>query len=205
MVSRTKLRNESRPGTQTASTTSASTSTHRPFARWQPGFGMESGSVDTQLSSAFSLHKRWPSSPTSTTTLNDNHISEALLKSEDNGATLDFSHRGLTDLDEYSATQLAAVGREDPVEDESSVLRCACPSPTYTSQTWTFQQSYIGLEPSSHAARDIRSPISSSLSQLEKQLPFCVPQRCEHHFFHLTNFRPTIDTVCYQAHCHAFA
>jgi hypothetical protein len=102
-----------------------------PFARWQLGFGMHSGSVDTQLSSAFSLHKRWPSSPTSTTTLNDDHISEALLKSEDNGATLDFSHRGLTDVDEFSTAQLAAVGREDPMEDESSLLRCACPSSAY--------------------------------------------------------------------------
>jgi hypothetical protein len=139
-----------------------------PFARWQLGFGMESGSVDTQLSSAFSLHKRWPSSPTSTTTLNDNHISEALMKSEDNGATLDFSHRSLTDLDEYSATQLAAVGRDDPMEDESSVLRCACPSPAYVTQTWTFQQSYIGLESPRHAPHDICAPVSPSLSQLEK-------------------------------------
>ncbi|KAI9446381.1 RAM signaling pathway protein-domain-containing protein [Lactarius indigo] len=85
---------------------------------------MESASgVDAQLSSAFSLHKRRPSSPTSTTTLNHSHISEALLKSEDNGATLDFSHRGLTDIDEGGATQLAAIGREDPMEDEGSVLR----------------------------------------------------------------------------------
>ncbi|KAH9180629.1 RAM signaling pathway protein-domain-containing protein [Lactarius sanguifluus] len=76
-----------------------------------------------QLSSAFSLHKRRPSSPTSTTTLNHSHISEVLLKSEDNGATLDFSHRGLTDIDEDSATQLAAIGREDPMGDEGSVLR----------------------------------------------------------------------------------
>lgn len=129
---------------------------------------MESGSVDTQLSSAFSLHKRWPSSPTSTTTLNDNHISEALLKSEDNGATLDFSHRGLTDVDEYSATQLAAVGREDPMEDESSVLRCACPSLAYALQTWTFQQSYIRLEPSRHDPRNTCALVSPSLSQLEK-------------------------------------
>lgn len=129
---------------------------------------MEPGSVDTQLSSAFSLHKRWPSSPTSTTTLNDNHISEALLKSEDNGATLDFSHRGISDVDEYSATQLAAVGREDPMEEESSVLRCACPSLAYDSQTWTFQQSYIGLESSRHDPRHIYALVSSSLSQLEK-------------------------------------
>ncbi|KAH9005232.1 RAM signaling pathway protein-domain-containing protein [Lactarius hatsudake] len=76
-----------------------------------------------QLSSAFSLHKRRPSSPASTTTLNHSHISEVLLKSEDNGATLDFSHRGLTDIDEDGATQLAAIGREDPMGDEGSVLR----------------------------------------------------------------------------------
>jgi hypothetical protein len=92
---------------------------------------MESGSEDTQLSIAFSLHERWPPSPTSTSTLNPSHISEALSKSEDNGATLDFSHRGLTDVDEYSAAQLAVVGCEDPMEDESSVLRCACSSPAY--------------------------------------------------------------------------
>ncbi|KAI9466287.1 RAM signaling pathway protein-domain-containing protein [Lactarius psammicola] len=84
---------------------------------------MESASVDAQLSSAFSLHKRRPSSPTPTTTLNHSHISEVLLKSEDSGATLDFSHRGLTDIDESSATQLAAIGRENPMEDEGSVLR----------------------------------------------------------------------------------
>lgn len=96
---------------------------------------MGSGGVDTQLSSAFSLHKRWPSSPTSTTTLNLSHISEALSKSEDDGATLDFSHRGLTDVDEYSAAQLAVVGREDPMEDESPVLRCACLSPAYHHRT----------------------------------------------------------------------
>lgn len=163
-----EIAHESRPGGTICLNNVGVNVDSSPFARWQPGFGMESGSVDTQLSSAFSLHKRWPSSPTSTTTLNDNHISEALLKSEDNGATLDFSHRGLTDVDECSATQLAAVGREDSMEDEGSVLRCACPSPAYVSQTWTFQQSYLGLEPSSHAPRDICAPVSPSLSQLEK-------------------------------------
>ena len=128
---------------------------------------MESGSVDTQLSSAFSLHKRWPSSPTSTTTLNDNHISEALSKSEDNGATLDFSHKGLTDVDEYSATQLAAVGREGLMEDENSVLRCACLSLAYT-HTWTVQQSYFGFEPSNHATSHVYAAVSPSLPQPEK-------------------------------------
>ncbi|KAI0306496.1 RAM signaling pathway protein-domain-containing protein [Multifurca ochricompacta] len=79
---------------------------------------MVSGGVDAQLS-----HRRMPSSPTFTTSLNHIHISEALLKSEDNGATLDFSHKGLSDVGEYGAEQLAAIGREDSMEDECSVLR----------------------------------------------------------------------------------
>ncbi len=106
---------------------------------------MGSDSVDVQLSSGFSLHKRRPSSPSSTTTLNHTHISEALLKSEDNGATLDFSHRGLTDVDEYSAAQLAVIGREDSMEDESPVLRCACSSPASILANMVVSQSYIGL------------------------------------------------------------
>jgi hypothetical protein len=88
---------------------------------------MDSGVEATQISNAFSLHRHEPSSPTSTSSLNHVHISEALLKSEDNGTTLDFSHMRLTDVGEYGAEQLATIGREDSMEDESSVLRCAFP------------------------------------------------------------------------------
>ncbi|KAF8503481.1 RAM signaling pathway protein-domain-containing protein [Russula emetica] len=84
---------------------------------------MDSGVEATQIPNAFSLHRHEPSSPTSTSSLNHVHISEALLKSEDNGATLDFSHVRLTDVGEYGAEQLATIGREDSMEDESSVLR----------------------------------------------------------------------------------
>lgn len=59
----------------------------------------------------------------SSTSLNQEHITDALAKSEDNGATLDFSHRNLTDVGEYGAEELTAIGREDHVEDESSVAR----------------------------------------------------------------------------------
>jgi hypothetical protein len=86
---------------------------------------MDSGVVGTQISNGFSLHRQGPSSSTSTTSLNHEHIYEALLRSEDNGETLDFSHKGLTDVGEYGAEQLATIGREDSMEDESSVLRCA--------------------------------------------------------------------------------
>lgn len=68
-------------------------------------------------------HKRRPSSPVSSTSLNHIHLAEALLRSEDNGATLDLSHRNLTDVGEYGAEELAAIGREDLMEDESSLLR----------------------------------------------------------------------------------
>jgi hypothetical protein len=81
--------------------------------------------VGAQISNGFPLHRRGPSSSTSTTSLNHEHISEALHRTDDNGATLDFSHKGLTDVGEYGAEQLATIGREDPMEDESSVLRCA--------------------------------------------------------------------------------
>lgn len=107
---------------------------------------LECCSSEPQLSSSFSLsflpmaisdvesyagrvspgpfqHRRRPSSPISSTSLNQEHITDALAKSEDNGATLDFSHRGLTDVGEYGAEELAAIGREDHVEDESSVAR----------------------------------------------------------------------------------
>ena len=83
---------------------------------------MDSGVVGAQISNGFSLHRR---GPISTTSLNHVHISEALLRSDDNGTTLDFSHKGLTDVGEYGAEQLATIRREDSVEDESSVLRCA--------------------------------------------------------------------------------
>ncbi|KAI9510837.1 RAM signaling pathway protein-domain-containing protein [Russula earlei] len=84
---------------------------------------MDSSVVGTQISNGFSLHRQGHLSPTSATSLNHVRISEALLQSEDNGATLDFSHKGLTDIGEYGAEQLATVGREDSMEDESSVLR----------------------------------------------------------------------------------
>ncbi|KAH9966745.1 RAM signaling pathway protein-domain-containing protein [Russula dissimulans] len=84
---------------------------------------MGSSVLGTQISNGFSLHRQGRSSPISATSLNHVRISEALLQSEDNGATLDFSHKGLTDVGEYGAEQLATIGREDSMEDESSVLR----------------------------------------------------------------------------------
>ncbi|SRR5713226_3663042 len=146
---------------------------------------MDSGVEATQISNAFSLHRHEPSSPTSTTSLNHTHISEALFKSEDNGTTLDFSHMRLTDIGEYGAEQLATIGREDSMEDESSVLRCAFPlSACYCTSRISLSfhdcQDYISLQPSRDSTHGICTIISPSLPQLKKQLSCRVSRRCEH-------------------------
>ena len=64
------------------------------------------------------------SPPLPSTSLSHAHIVEALQNSPDNGATLDLTHGHLTDVGELGAEELATIGREDNVEDESSVLRC---------------------------------------------------------------------------------
>ena len=146
---------------------------------------MDSGVQATQISDDFSLHHQGPSSPTFTTSISHIHISEALLKSEDNGATLDFSHMRLTDVGEYGAEQLATIGREDSMEDESSVLRCtsplsACLNTSRISLLLSDCQDHIIIQPSRDPTHGLCATISPSLSQPKKQLPCRVSRRCEH-------------------------
>jgi hypothetical protein len=134
---------------------------------------MNSGVEATQISNAFLLHHHEPPSPTSTSSLNYVHISEALLKSEDNGASLDFCHMRLTDVGEYGAEQLATIGREDSMEDESSVLRCAlplsaCHNTSQISLPLSDCQDHLSLEPSRDPTHGICATISPSLPQLKK-------------------------------------
>lgn len=63
------------------------------------------------------------SPPLPSTSLSHVHIADALQQSPDSGATLDLTHKNLTDVGESGAQELATIGREDIVEDESSVLR----------------------------------------------------------------------------------
>jgi hypothetical protein len=139
----------------------------------------------TPISNGFSLHHQGPSSPISTTSLNHIHISEGFLKSDDHGATLDFSHMRLTDVGEYGAEQLATIGREDSMEDESSVLRCALPLPACHKASRIFLplfdcQDHISLQPTRDPADGFCATISPPLPQLKKQLPCRVSGRCEH-------------------------
>lgn len=141
-------------------------------------------------------HSRRPSSPVSSTSLNQEHIADALNKSEDKGATLDFSHKGLTDVGEYGAEELAAIGREDHVEDESSVTRYACPEFGAAIQLYRpyfilgfmvcvleclyrlriiFVQDLTGQQPTSDAAHGIRTIVSLALFEPEEEQLYRVP------------------------------
>jgi len=62
-------------------------------------------------------------SPLLSASLTEEHIAEALQQSPDNGATLDLTHRNLTDIGEDGAEYLATVVRDSSLEDESSILR----------------------------------------------------------------------------------
>jgi hypothetical protein len=63
--------------------------------------------------------------PPAFTTLTRALLSEALAQSPDDGTTLDLTHKGFTDVGEAGAEELAIIGREDFMQGESSVLRCA--------------------------------------------------------------------------------
>jgi len=56
------------------------------------------------------------------TSLNHVHISEAIERSRDNGATLMFSKMNLLDIGAVVAEELATIGRETQ-EDQSPVMR----------------------------------------------------------------------------------
>lgn len=62
-------------------------------------------------------------SPLPSVSLSREHITEALAKSPDNGATLDLAHKNLTDVGEDGAEELATVGREDDDACESPLVR----------------------------------------------------------------------------------
>lgn len=63
------------------------------------------------------------SSPLPSISLSRDHITEALLKSPDNGATLDLTHKGLSDVGESGAEELATVGQDTEEGSSSTVVR----------------------------------------------------------------------------------
>ena len=71
-----------------------------------------------------STASRTPSlSPLPSLSLTRDHITEALAKSPDGGATLDLAYKGLTDVGESGAEELAFAGQDEGNEADSSVVR----------------------------------------------------------------------------------
>ncbi|TFK91250.1 hypothetical protein K466DRAFT_583015 [Polyporus arcularius HHB13444] len=64
-------------------------------------------------------------SPLPSLSLTRDHITEALAKSPDGGATLDLAYKGLTDVGESGAEELATVSQDDESLTESPVIRIA--------------------------------------------------------------------------------
>lgn len=64
-------------------------------------------------------------SPSPSASLTDQHLAEALANSPDNGATLDFTHKRLTDVGEDGAERLATAGRSEFFTMEMTITRSA--------------------------------------------------------------------------------
>ena len=64
-----------------------------------------------------------PLSPLPSLSLTRDHITDALAKSPDGGATLDLAYKGLSDVGESGAEELATVGQDKHTGTESTVVR----------------------------------------------------------------------------------
>lgn len=67
-------------------------------------------------------YRNGASSPLSSVVLSHEHILDALSKSLDNGDTLDFAHKGLTDVGEAGAEEIATLGQDG--DDGATAVRC---------------------------------------------------------------------------------
>ncbi|KAL4065259.1 RAM signaling pathway protein-domain-containing protein [Scleroderma citrinum] len=64
-------------------------------------------------------------SPLPSISLTEEHVAEAIQQSPDNGITLDFTHKGLTDVGEDGVERLATIGSNESLLQECSITRHA--------------------------------------------------------------------------------
>ncbi|KAG9318202.1 RAM signaling pathway protein-domain-containing protein [Chiua virens] len=92
---------------------------------------MSSSDVDRvvgRVSPFPSIRQAGAVSLSSSASLSDQHLADALLNSPDNGATLDFTHKSLTDVGEDGAERLATAGaRETSITRSALVLQHPLP------------------------------------------------------------------------------
>jgi hypothetical protein len=83
---------------------------------------MSTPDVDRSVTRSPISYERGPPSSSPSCSLSHSHISEALARSQDHGATLTFMKKNLTDIGAEAAEELATIGRAS-AEDESPVER----------------------------------------------------------------------------------
>ena len=79
-------------------------------------------------------------SPLSSVVLSHEHILDALSKSPDNGGTLDFAHKGLTDVGEAGAEEIATLTVGQEGDNSATAVRCDTREPSLLASfhtTWT--------------------------------------------------------------------
>ncbi|KAG6335723.1 hypothetical protein ID866_3365 [Astraeus odoratus] len=99
-------------------------------------------------------------SPMPSLSLTEEHVVEALQHSPDNGATLDFTHKCLSDVSEDCVEYLATVGRDESLSEESPITRHVSirrvppsqPKPSIAELPWDT----IGLRPYQPLSRSCR-------------------------------------------------
>ncbi|EIW60077.1 uncharacterized protein TRAVEDRAFT_45328 [Trametes versicolor FP-101664 SS1] len=86
---------------------------------------MSSSDGEHSLRKSSGTSKNATLSPLPSLSLTRDYITEALAKSPDGGATLDLAYKGLTDVGESGAEELASIGLDEDTGSDSSVVRIA--------------------------------------------------------------------------------
>lgn len=85
---------------------------------------MSSSDGEHSLRKSSGTSKNATLSPLPSLSLTRDYITEALAKSPDGGATLDLAYKGLTDVGESGAEELASIGLDEDTGSDGSVVRC---------------------------------------------------------------------------------
>lgn len=119
-------------------------------------------------------------SPLPSLSLTRDHITEALAKSPDGGATLDLAYKGLTDVGESGAEELATVGQDDESITESPVIRCVFQLYSYvraSKRLVSCVQDCARTQSAYYPAHGVLSAVAPALPRTEEQQLYCVSRR----------------------------
>lgn len=107
-------------------------------------------------------------SPLPSVSLSREHITEAFKKSPDSGATLDLTHKNLTDVGEDGAEELANVGQGEDT-GESAVVRYAGYSIVHGHNSSFPPQDCTRSQPSDHSANGLRPSRTATIPRSQEQ------------------------------------